>query len=53
MEQNYGLQLYDDKRINTAISFIEPIIIGILAVIIGAVLLAVMLPMTNIMTAVG
>lgn len=42
-----------DKRINTAISFIEPIIIGILAVIIGAVLLAVMLPMTNIMTAVG
>ncbi|MGN0675630.1 MAG: type II secretion system F family protein [Oscillospiraceae bacterium] len=42
-----------DRKIYGAVSFIEPVIIGILAVIIGAVLLAVMLPMTDIITAVG
>lgn len=42
-----------DRRIYAAVSFIEPVIIGILAVIIGAVLLAVMLPMTNIITTIG
>lgn len=42
-----------DRKIYSAVSFIEPVIIGILAVIIGAVLLAVMLPMTDIITAIG
>ncbi len=42
-----------DRKIYGAVSFIEPVIIGILAVIIGAVLLAVMLPMTDIITAIG
>lgn len=42
-----------DRKIYAAVSFIEPVIIGILAVIIGSVLLAVMLPMTDIITAVG
>ncbi len=41
-----------DRRIYGAVSFIEPVIIGILAVIIGAVLLAVMLPMADIITAI-
>ncbi len=42
-----------DRKIYGAVSFIEPVIIGILAVIIGSVLLAVMLPMTDIITTVG
>lgn len=42
-----------DRKIYGAVSFIEPVIIGILAIIIGAVLLAVMLPMTDIITVVG
>ena len=42
-----------DRKIYGAVSFIEPVIIGILAVIIGAVLLTVMLPLTDIMTHVG
>ncbi len=42
-----------DRKIYGAVSFIEPAIIGILAVIIGSVLLAVMLPMTDIITTVG
>lgn len=42
-----------DRKIYGAVSLIEPVIIGILAVIIGAVLLTVMLPLTDIMTHVG
>ena len=42
-----------DRKIYGAVSFIEPAIIGILAIIIGAVLIAVMLPMTDIITAIG
>lgn len=42
-----------DRKIYGAVSFIEPVIIGILAVIIGSVLLAVMLPMTDIITTIG
>ncbi len=42
-----------DRKIYGAVSFIEPVIIGILAVIIGSILLAVMLPMTNIITTIG
>lgn len=42
-----------DRKIFGAVSFIEPVIIGILAVIIGSVLLAVMLPMTDIITTIG
>ena len=42
-----------DRKIYSAVSFIEPVIIGILAVMIGAVLLTVMLPLTDIMTGIG
>lgn len=42
-----------DRKIYGAVSFIEPVIIGILAIIIGAVLIAVMLPMTDIITSIG
>lgn len=42
-----------DRKIYGAVSFIEPVIIAILAVIIGSVLLTVMLPLTNIMTGIG
>ena len=42
-----------DRKIYGAVSFIEPVIIGILAVIIGSVLLTVMLPLTDIISSVG
>jgi len=42
-----------DRRIFGAVSLIEPVIIGVIAVIIGAILLAVMLPMTDIISSVG
>lgn len=42
-----------DRRIYGAVSLIEPIIIGIIAVIIGSLLLAVMLPMTDIISTLG
>ncbi len=42
-----------DRRIYGAVSFIEPAIIAVLAVIIGSLLLTVMLPLTNIMTGIG
>ena len=47
------LSLECDRKIYSAVSFIEPVIIGILAIIIGAVLIAVMLPMTDIITSIG
>lgn len=42
-----------DRRIYGAVSFIEPAIVGILAVMIGSVLLTVMLPLTDIMSHIG
>ena len=42
-----------DRKIYGAVSLIEPVIIGLLAVIIGSVLLTVMLPLTDIMTGIG
>lgn len=42
-----------DRKIYGAVSFIEPAIIGILAIIIGSVLLTVMLPLMDIMSHVG
>ncbi len=42
-----------DRMIYGAVSLIEPVIIAVLAVIIGSVLLTVMLPLTNIMTGIG
>lgn len=42
-----------DRKIYGAVSFIEPAIIAVLAVIIGSVLLTVMLPLTDIMNRVG
>ena len=42
-----------DRKITGAVSFIEPLIIGVLAVITGIILLTVMLPLAQMMTAVG
>lgn len=42
-----------DRRIYGAVSFIEPAIVGVLAVVIGSVLLTVMLPLTDIMSRIG
>lgn len=42
-----------DRKIYGAVSFIEPAIVGVLAVMIGSVLLTVMLPLTDIMSRVG
>lgn len=42
-----------DRRIYGAVSLIEPIMIGIIAVMIGSLLLAVMLPMTDIISSLG
>lgn len=42
-----------DRKIYGAVSFIEPVIIAILAVMIGSLLLTVMLPLTDIMTSIG
>lgn len=42
-----------DHSIDTAVSVIEPVLVGILSVIIGAILLSVMLPLMGIMSSIG
>ena len=42
-----------DRSINRAVSIIEPILVGILSIIIGAILLSVMLPLMGIMSSIG
>ncbi len=42
-----------DRSINRAVSLIEPVLVGILSVIIGAILLSVMLPLVGIMSSIG
>ncbi len=42
-----------DRSISTLVAVIEPVLVAILCVVIGAILLSVMLPLMNIMTAIG
>lgn len=42
-----------DASINNAVSIIEPALVGVLSVIIGAILLSVMLPLMSIMSSIG
>ena len=49
-------ELYDeeaDDGIRRIVSLIEPAIVGVLAVIIGAILLAVMLPLASILSVIA
>lgn len=48
--------LYSDdanESLNRAVSVIEPVMVGVLSVIIGAILLSVMLPLMGIMSSIG
>lgn len=49
-------ELYGDdanEALNRAVSIIEPVMVGVLSVIIGAILLSVMLPLMGIMSSIG
>lgn len=42
-----------EQSINNAVSLIEPVLVGILCVVIGFILISVMLPLMNIMSSIG
>ncbi len=42
-----------DESVNKAVSFIEPAMVAILSIVIGAILLSVMLPLMGIMSSIG
>ena len=42
-----------DQSISNAVALVEPILVGILSVVIGAILISVMLPLMNIMSSIG
>jgi len=42
-----------DESVNRAVSFIEPAMVAILSIVIGAILLSVMLPLMGIMSSIG
>lgn len=42
-----------DRSIGRAVSIVQPVLVGVLSVIIGAILLAVMLPLMGIMSSIG
>ncbi len=42
-----------EQAINNSVSFIEPVLVGILSVLIGVILISVMLPLMNIMSSIG
>ncbi len=47
---------YDDdvtESLNNIVSFIEPLLIGVLSVIIGVILISVMLPLMGVMSSIG
>ena len=49
-------EVYDDevdRSISRVVSVIEPTLVGILSVVIGAILLSVMLPLMGIMSSIG
>jgi type IV pilus assembly protein PilC len=48
--------IYEDESeqaINSGVSLVEPVLVGILSAIIGLILISVMLPLMNIMSAIG
>lgn len=42
-----------EEAINNAVSVVEPVLVGILSVVIGVILISVMLPLMNIMSSIG
>lgn len=42
-----------NQAINNAVSLIEPVLVGFLSIVIGAILISVMLPLMNIMSSIG
>ena len=42
-----------EQAINNTVSLIEPVLIGVLSVLIGVILISVMLPLMNIMSSIG
>jgi type IV pilus assembly protein PilC len=42
-----------EQAINNTVSLIEPMLVGILSVLIGMILISVMLPLMNIMSSIG
>ena len=42
-----------EQAINNTVSLIEPVLVGILSVLIGVILISVMLPLMNIMSSIG
>lgn len=42
-----------DQAINNSVSLIEPVLVGILSLVIGVILISVMLPLMNIMSSIG
>jgi type IV pilus assembly protein PilC len=42
-----------DESINKAVSIIEPVMVGVLSVVIGGILLSIMLPLMGIMSSIG
>jgi type IV pilus assembly protein PilC len=42
-----------DQAINNSVALIEPVLVGVLSVVIGIILISVMLPLMNIMSSIG
>lgn len=42
-----------DTRVNRLVAIIEPVLVGVLSVVIGAILLSVMLPLMGVMSSIG
>lgn len=42
-----------DQAINNSVALIEPVLVGILSLVIGVILISVMLPLMNIMSSIG
>lgn len=42
-----------DRSISNAVSLIEPVLVGVLCIVIGFILISVMLPLMNIMSSIG
>ena len=54
MEKLAGIYEEDvDSSLENLIASIEPVLVTVLALIVGAILLAVMLPLTGIMSSIG
>ena len=42
-----------DASVNRMVAVIEPVLVGVLSVVIGAILLSVMLPLMGVMSSIG